>query len=24
VSPEELAWHRRDGTMDEREELPHL
>ena len=24
LSPEELAWHRRDGTMDEREELPHL
>src|SRR3954462_780150 len=24
VSPEELAWHRRDGTLDEREELPHL
>ena len=24
VSPEELAWHRWDGTLDEREELPHL
>ena len=24
MSPEELAWHRRDGTLDEREELPHL
>ena len=24
VSPEEMAWHRRDGTPDEREELPHL
>jgi uncharacterized protein (DUF983 family) len=24
VTPEELAWHRRDGTLDEREELPHL
>ena len=24
VSEEELAWHRRDGTLDEREELPHL
>ena len=24
VSPEELAWHRRNGTLDEREELPHL
>ena len=24
VSPEELAWHRRGGTMDERDELPHL
>jgi hypothetical protein len=24
VSPEELAWHRRGGTQDEREELPHL
>jgi hypothetical protein len=24
VSEEELAWHRRGGTMDEGEELPHL
>ena len=24
VSPEELAWHRRDGALDEGEELPHL
>ena len=24
MSPEELAWHRRDGSLDEREELPHL
>jgi uncharacterized protein (DUF983 family) len=24
VSAEELAWHQRDGTLDEREELPHL
>ena len=24
VSPEELAWHRRGGTLDERDELPHL
>ena len=24
VSEKELAWHRRDGTLDEREELPHL
>jgi uncharacterized protein (DUF983 family) len=24
VSPEEMAWHRRDGTADEPEELPHL
>ncbi len=24
LSPEELAWHRRGGTQDEREELPHL
>src|SRR5688500_19298347 len=24
VSPEELAWHRRDGTLDEGDELPHL
>jgi uncharacterized protein (DUF983 family) len=24
VSAEELAWHRRDGTLDDREELPHL
>ena len=24
VSPEELAWHSRGGTQDEREELPHL
>lgn len=24
VSPEELEWHRRDGSLDEREELPHL
>jgi uncharacterized protein (DUF983 family) len=24
MSPEELAWHRRGGSLDEREELPHL
>jgi uncharacterized protein (DUF983 family) len=24
VSPEELEWHRRGGTLDERDELPHL
>jgi hypothetical protein len=24
ISAEELAWHRRDGTQDERNELPHL
>jgi len=24
VSPEEMAWHRRDGSLDEREELPNL
>jgi uncharacterized protein (DUF983 family) len=24
VSEEEMAWHRRGGTPDEREELPHL
>ena len=24
VTPEEMAWHRRDGTLDEPEELPHL
>jgi uncharacterized protein (DUF983 family) len=24
LSEEELAWHRRGGTADEREELPHL
>jgi uncharacterized protein (DUF983 family) len=24
VSPEEMAWHRRDGSLDEGEELPHL
>ena len=24
VSPEELAWHRRDGSLDDPEELPHL
>jgi len=24
VSPEEMAWHRRDGSLDEREELQHL
>jgi uncharacterized protein (DUF983 family) len=24
ISPEELAWHRRGGSLDEREELPHL
>jgi hypothetical protein len=24
VSPEELEWHRCDGTLDDRAELPHL
>lgn len=24
VSPEELEWHRRGGTLDDRDELPHL
>jgi uncharacterized protein (DUF983 family) len=24
MSPEELAWHQRGGSLDEREELPHL
>lgn len=24
VSPEELEWHGRDGTLDEPHELPHL
>jgi uncharacterized protein (DUF983 family) len=24
MSPEELAWHQRDGALDEPEELPHL
>jgi uncharacterized protein (DUF983 family) len=24
VSPEEMEWHQRDGTMDDPKELPHL
>ena len=24
VSPEEMAWHRRNGSLDDPEELPHL
>jgi uncharacterized protein (DUF983 family) len=24
ISPEEMAWHKRDGSVDDPEELPHL